>query len=82
MFGQSCTLTSLTRYTYRNLIQGSPAYDDVQVINGSTIQPAIKGSSGATGSRAPPAAARRAPGSRRHLASTEPPTTVDAGPRP
>ena len=44
VFGQSCTLTSLTRYTYRNLIQGRPAYDDVQVINGSTIQPAVKGS--------------------------------------
>ena len=44
VFGQSCTLTSLTRYTYRNLIQGRPAYDDVQVINGSTIQPAAPGS--------------------------------------
>ena len=43
VFGQSCTLTSLTRYPYRNLIQGRPAYDDVQVINGSTIQPAAPG---------------------------------------
>lgn len=45
VFGRSCTLTSLTRYTYRNLIQGRPAYDNVQVINGRTIQPADKGAS-------------------------------------
>ena len=74
MFGQSCTLTSLTRYTYRNLIQGRPAYDDVQVINGSTIQPAAP--------RAPPArCSSRGTG----LAVTpvaEPPATVDAGPTP
>ncbi len=37
VFGQSCDLTSVTRYTYRNLIQGRPAYDDVRVINGKTI---------------------------------------------
>ena len=72
VFGQSCTLTSLTRYTYRNLIQGRPAYDDVQVINGSTIQPAAPGStrSCAEGSG---------------LAVTpvaEPPATLDAGPTP
>ena len=36
-FSQSCVLTSLTRYTYRNLIQGQPAFDDVSVINGKTI---------------------------------------------
>jgi predicted phosphodiesterase len=36
-FGQTCDLTSLTRYTFRNLIQGRPAYDDVSVINGKTI---------------------------------------------
>jgi predicted phosphodiesterase len=36
-FGQSCDLTSLTRYTFRNLIQGQPVYDNVSVINGSTI---------------------------------------------
>ncbi|MBE3074484.1 MAG: hypothetical protein IMZ75_05995, partial [Actinobacteria bacterium] len=33
----SCDLTSLTRYTFRNLIQGRPVYDDVSVINGTTI---------------------------------------------
>jgi len=37
VYGQSCELTSLTRYTFRNLIQGRPAYDDVSVINGKTI---------------------------------------------
>jgi len=37
VFGQTCNLTSLTRYSYRNLIQGRPVYDDVSVINGKTI---------------------------------------------
>jgi predicted phosphodiesterase len=37
VYGQRCELTSLTRYTYRNLIQGRPVYDDVSVINGKTI---------------------------------------------
>jgi predicted phosphodiesterase len=37
VYGQSCDLTSLTRYTFRNLIQGQPVYDDVSVINGHTI---------------------------------------------
>ena len=37
VFSQSCDLSSLTRYTYRNLIQGRPAYDNVSVINGTTI---------------------------------------------
>jgi predicted phosphodiesterase len=37
VFSQSCDLSSLTRYTYRNLIQGRPAYDNVSVINGKTI---------------------------------------------
>jgi predicted phosphodiesterase len=37
VFSQTCDLASLTRYTYRNLIEGRPAYDDVRVINGRTI---------------------------------------------
>ena len=37
VFTQSCDLASLTRYTFRNLIRGQPAYDDVSVINGRTI---------------------------------------------
>ena len=72
VFGQRCTLTSLTRYTYRNLIQGRPAYDDVQVINGSTIQPPVEGSTrtcaqggGSRGPRSPsprrPSTPARAP---------------------
>jgi predicted phosphodiesterase len=36
-YGEACDLTSLTRYTFRNLIQGRPVYDDVSVINGKTI---------------------------------------------
>ena len=37
-FGPTCQLTSLTRYTYRNLIEGAPAYDSVTVVNGATIE--------------------------------------------
>jgi hypothetical protein len=37
VYGQTCELTSLTRYIFRNLIQGRPVYDDVSVINGRTI---------------------------------------------
>jgi hypothetical protein len=37
VFSETCDLASLTRYTYRNLIQGRPAYDDVRLINGKTI---------------------------------------------
>jgi hypothetical protein len=37
VFSEGCDLTSLTRYTYRNLIEGRPAYDNVSVINGKTI---------------------------------------------
>ena len=37
VFSESCDLASLTRYTFRNLIRGQPAYDDVSVINGKTI---------------------------------------------
>ncbi|HYO20618.1 MAG TPA: hypothetical protein VES02_18340, partial [Dermatophilaceae bacterium] len=43
VFGPGCDLTSLTRYTYRNLIQGRPVYDDVRVINGRTIANAPAG---------------------------------------
>jgi hypothetical protein len=37
VYGDTCDLTSLTRYIFRNLIQGRPVYDDVSVINGKTI---------------------------------------------
>ena len=38
-FGPSCELTSLTRYSFRNLLEGRPAYDSVQVISGARIDP-------------------------------------------
>ncbi|MER7072215.1 metallophosphoesterase [Terrabacter sp. NPDC000476] len=38
-FGTSCELTSLTRYSFRNLLEGRPAYDSVQVISGARIDP-------------------------------------------
>ena len=81
VFGSDCTLTSLTRYTYRNLIQGRPAYDDVQVINGSTIQQPVEGSAGAAGSTGSTRSCEEGIGLSR-TSVTEPPTTVDAGPRP
>ncbi len=36
-FGSTCGLTQLARYTFRNLLEGRPAYDNVQVINGQTV---------------------------------------------
>ncbi|MGN6751982.1 MAG: hypothetical protein ACTHJJ_05455 [Intrasporangium sp.] len=41
-FGSSCNLSQLTRYSYRNLLEGRPAYDSIQVINGTTIDPTIQ----------------------------------------
>ena len=38
-FGTSCELTSLIRYSFRNLLEGRPAYDNVQVISGARIDP-------------------------------------------
>ena len=40
-FGETCRLTSVTRYRYRNVIEGRPAYDDVSLVNGSRIDTAI-----------------------------------------
>jgi predicted MPP superfamily phosphohydrolase len=37
-FGTDCRLASLTRYQFRNVIEGRPAYDDVTLINGSRIE--------------------------------------------
>jgi Icc-related predicted phosphoesterase len=37
-FGLDCRLISLTRYQYRNVIEGRPAYDDVTLVNGSRIE--------------------------------------------
>ncbi|WP_153395150.1 metallophosphoesterase family protein [Ornithinicoccus halotolerans] len=36
-FGEDCSVQSVTRYTYRNLVSGRPQFDNVSVINGSTI---------------------------------------------
>ncbi|MEW1952583.1 metallophosphoesterase [Terrabacter sp. NPDC080008] len=38
-FGNACELNSLTRYTFRNLLEGRPAYDKVEVISGARIDP-------------------------------------------
>lgn len=40
-FGSSCSLTQLTRYSYRNVLEGRPAYDTVQVVNGERIQASL-----------------------------------------
>lgn len=36
-FGEDCAVQTLTRYTYRNLVQGRPQYDGVSVVNGSRL---------------------------------------------
>ncbi|MEO6790094.1 MAG: DUF998 domain-containing protein [Ornithinibacter sp.] len=36
-FGQDCRLSSLTRYRFRDVIEGRPAYDDVSLVNGRRI---------------------------------------------
>ncbi|GAA6525315.1 metallophosphoesterase [Intrasporangium sp. DVR] len=56
-FGPRCALTQLTRYTYRNLIEGRPVYDNIQVVNGATIDPR-----GADETRAAEAAPPEPPG--------------------
>jgi Icc-related predicted phosphoesterase len=38
VFGDDCRLASLTRYQFRNVIEGRPAYDDVTLINGTRIE--------------------------------------------
>ena len=36
-FGTDCRLSSLTRYRFRDVIEGRPAYDDVSIVNGNRI---------------------------------------------
>ncbi|MBM6405379.1 DUF998 domain-containing protein [Phycicoccus sp. CSK15P-2] len=36
-FGTDCRLSSLTRYTLHDVIEGRPSYDDVSIINGGRI---------------------------------------------
>lgn len=38
-FDERCAVSSLTRYSYRNLVSGRPQFDDVSLISGRTIQP-------------------------------------------
>lgn len=38
-FGEDCSVQSLTRYTFRNLVSGRPQYDGVSVVNGARIAP-------------------------------------------
>jgi predicted phosphodiesterase len=54
VFGDNCALASLTRYTYRNLIEGRPAYDNVTVVNGSTIEKTPPGAKRTCGPDQPP----------------------------
>ena len=48
-FGYDCRLASLTRYQYRNVIEGRPAYDRVTVINGSRIEAEVPAPAHAVG---------------------------------
>ncbi|WP_404350703.1 DUF998 domain-containing protein [Phycicoccus jejuensis] len=36
-FGTDCRLSSLTRYRYRDVIEGRPAYDNVSLVNGDRV---------------------------------------------
>ncbi len=36
-FGTDCGVTTLTRYQFRDVVEGYPAYDDISLINGSTF---------------------------------------------
>ncbi|MGB6020695.1 MAG: metallophosphoesterase [Ornithinimicrobium sp.] len=38
-FAEDCSLESLARFSFRNLVSGRPQYDDVSLVNGSTIDP-------------------------------------------
>lgn len=37
--GTDCSITSLARYSYRNLVSGNPQYDNIRLINGRALQP-------------------------------------------
>ncbi|WP_161965155.1 metallophosphoesterase family protein [Ornithinimicrobium cerasi] len=37
--GEDCSVSSLTRFGYRNLVSGRPQYDDVSIVNGRVLQP-------------------------------------------
>lgn len=37
VYGQTCSLVNLTRYSFRSIVEGRPAYDGLSVINGRSI---------------------------------------------
>lgn len=37
VYGQQCSLINLTRYSFSSIVEGRPAYDGLNVINGRTI---------------------------------------------
>lgn len=36
--GEDCSILSVTRYSYRNLVSGRPQFDDVRLVNGRALQ--------------------------------------------
>jgi predicted phosphodiesterase len=76
-FGSSCNLTQLTRYSYRNLLEGRPAYDAIQVINGTTIDPTIQPPAEQQQGAPPPAGSTQ-----RSCSRVEPTTTRTITPVP
>src|SRR5699024_951977 len=38
-FSEDCAVSTLTRYSYRNLASGRPQFDDVSLVNGRSLQP-------------------------------------------
>lgn len=54
VFGGDCRLSALTRYTFRNVVEGRPAYDDVTLVNGARIEKTAPGPAGRTCSAASP----------------------------
>lgn len=37
-FDEDCSVGTLTRYSYRNLVSGRPQFDDVSMVNGQTLE--------------------------------------------
>ncbi|MDF8265930.1 metallophosphoesterase family protein [Luteipulveratus flavus] len=37
VYGRSCSLINLTRYSFRSVVEGRPAYDSLNVVNGRAI---------------------------------------------
>ncbi|XVX19947.1 metallophosphoesterase family protein [Actinomycetota bacterium] len=47
-FAADCSLTTLERYTWRGLLEGRPAFDDVSVINGARVATPLAEDAGRT----------------------------------